>query len=246
MEKILGAAIGNRPVPRIKELREIRLVPESYPDERTIGLVNRFAQSYGEDLVLYGGLTATERIYGRKRIRDMTTDLDWACTPDGLEAVLAGERVFYHEAYDILYTVVENVPVTFAFGHIHDWPVGEGFFASTRPMSPFGMPVRCCSREHSIMLKMRRIVELQARGAQPFGKDALDILNMLAAPYCRDGLEAFDVDALCALIRDNVEARPSGLAAALLFVRGYEAHLTAAECGSVSGVLDAMSAVFAA
>jgi hypothetical protein len=242
METTLETKARIHGIARIGDFRELALIPQSYDDDKIFGLLNRYAEAYGEGLVLYGGVTATERFYGLKRIREITNDLDFVCTPEGLEALLAGERLFYHSRFDVLYSVLDNVPVSFAFGHIHDWPVDPGFFAASALRAPCGLPVRCCSKEHSIMLKMRRSNEKIARGEQAFGKDALDILNMIAGASCRDGEAPVDLDTLCALILRWVSSGAAPLAKLMQFIRGYESHLSGPERGAVAPAIEEMAA----
>lgn len=236
----LQSEASSRGIPFIGNFRELELVPETYEETKIIGLVNRFAQDYGDGLVLYGGITATEWIYGLKRIRSITSDLDFVCTPKGIGDIMDREQVVYHSDFDILFMVADNVPVSFTRGHIHDWQVGEDFFAATETRSPFGIPLRCASREHSIMLKMRRSDERMARGEQPFGKDALDILNMLASPYCGRPGETVDIDALCGLVRGSVTSSAWRLDALLRFIGGYEPHLSEGERLAVDPALAAL------
>jgi hypothetical protein len=246
METSLEAKARIHGIPHIGDFRELALIPQSYDDDKIFGLLNRYAEGYGEGLVIYGGITATERLYGLKRIREITNDLDFVCTPEGLEALFAGERLFYHSRFDVLYSVVDNVPVSFAFEHIHDWPVDPGFFAASILRTPCGLPVRCCSKEHSIMLKMRRSNEKLARGDQAFGKDALDIINIIAASSCRGDEGPIDLDALCALVRRWVSTDAERLARIMLFIRGYESHLSGPECRAAAPTLDKLAARFKA
>ena len=258
MEKRVGAAIAGRGIKRISDYRELGLEPETYRDEKVFAVLNRFAADLGEGIVLYGGITATERIYGLKRIRDISTDLDFVCSAKGMAELLdhysgAGpsrirgrdERLLYHEDYDILFTVASNLPVSFTLGHIHDWPVDEVFFARSETRQPAGVPVRCASREHSIMLKLRRTRERLGKGLAPFGKDALDVLNMLAAPCCRDDMTPIDAGFLAGLIKEGLGSDSEEFGALLAFVRGHSLHLSAREREAVDPVLAALGAAFA-
>lgn len=233
MRSSLEAEVEKRGIPRIEDIRELRLIPATCTDDKIIGLVNRYAQAYGEGIVVYGGIAATEWVYGLKRIRAITSDLDFVCTEAGIEAVLEGEELSYHTKYDILYAVADNVSVSFAFGHIHDWEAGPEFFAAATTSSPFGIPFRCSSREHSIMLKLRRTDERIRLGLPPFGKDALDVLNMIAAPYCGSRGGAIDIGALCDLIAGSISRDGAAIGEALRFVGGYGVHLTAAEAEAI-------------
>lgn len=219
-----GIAAANG-VPFIGAYDEIGLLPETYTEDKIFGLIEHFAAAYGGELVLYGGQTATERIYGFKRLRDITNDLDYVCTAAGLDRVLREERLFYHPAFDIFFGVRDNVPLSFAATHIHDWPVDGNFFLASTPVRGFSHPVRCCSREHSIMLKLRRMSGRLDRGAAPFGKDALDIINMLVAPRVRADLPPVDCASLAALVRKHVSADAERLDRLIAFIGGYEEHL---------------------
>ena len=167
MADSLRTLAENRGLPFIEDFDAVHLAPEAYSDDKIFRLLDRYAEAYGEGLVLYGGLTATERVFGLKRIREITTDLDFVCSDRGLEAVLEGECVRYLAKYDILYTVSDNVPITFSYGHIHDWRVSRDFTEKARVACPSSVPLRCSSREYSIMLKMRRTNDRIRRGLAP-------------------------------------------------------------------------------
>ncbi len=226
-------------IPFIDDYAELGLAPEEYTEDKIYDLVEYFGSVYGEDLVLYGGQTATERVYGFKRIRDITNDLDFVCTDQGIRAVSDGrERLFYHPRFDIFFSVRDNVPVSFALTHIHDWPVDRGFFAAAGKAAGFRSPIRCCSREYSIMLKLRRMSGRLDRGEQPFGKDALDIINMAAAPCVRADLPPLDFSLLGSIVADYVTADPERIEELRAFIAGYRDHLTAREYALFAPVLD--------
>lgn len=245
MERSLARAAAGRGLPRIADFRELGLRPEGYGEAKVFGLLDAFARAYGEGIVLYGGITATERVYGLKRIRGITTDLDFVCTREGLAEVLDRQPgLLYHEGFDILFTVADNLPVTFASGHIHDWEVTADFLAAALPRRPGAEPVRCASRDHSIMLKCRRAVALLRRGLPPFGKDALDILNMVAAPAFRADLPPVGVPALADLVREGTGADRGELAGLIGFLRGHMAHLRGAETAAAEEVLSGLAAAW--
>lgn len=209
MEGCLGEAIAGRGVGRISDYRELG-VPRAIPgDEAVFAVLDRLLAAYGELLVLYGGIAATERVYGLKRIRDISTDLDFALEREGLEALLGGGgplhrgpsrlgagldegRLLYHADYDILFALLGGVPLSFAYGHIHDWPLDPGFFAEAEILRPAGRALRCASRRHAVMLKFRRSATRLREGLEPFGKDCLDILNILAGSACGSRRAALD------------------------------------------------------
>lgn len=233
----LASMAEERGIPFIRDFAVLPIAREDYGDDKIFGLVDRFAAAYGDGLVLYGGLTACERVFGLKRIRGVSTDLDFVCSRKGLDAVLAKERLWYHSVFDIFLSVAENVPASFAFGHIHDWPVTDDFFRSAPLAFPSTLPVRCASREYGIMLKLRRMNERMDCGVRPFGKDALDILNILAAPCFRKDLEPVDLTRLRDLVLSDATADESRLRSLLAFIAEYAMHLTCKEGTAFNAVL---------
>ena len=230
-------------IPFIRDFGVLPISAEEYPDEKIFRLIDRFAAAYGDELVLYGGLTACERIFGLKRIRGVSTDLDFVCTRAGLDAVIANERLWYHSVFDIFFSVAENIPVSFAFGHIHDWTVTADFFGSALPAQltfPSAASVRCASREYGIMLKLRRMNERLECGYRPFGKDALDIMNTLTAPSFRKDLEPVDLARLRDLVLSETTADKASLRALLGFIAEYAMHLTCKEGAAFLGVLSSL------
>lgn len=253
MERSLRPVLAGREVARISDYRELGLEAEEYSDEKVFGVLDSFAERLGGDIVLYGGITATERIYGYKRIRDVTTDLDFVATEAGVSKLLEkggvrgpsrlsrrGERLYYHEGFDILFAVADNLPVSFALGHIHDWPVDDDFFAAARIVRPGATEVRCASREHCVMLKWRRGDRLVLDGGKPFGKDALDILNIFAGAACRDGPGSIDLDFLDRILRSAVTDDAARLLAFLEFVERHRRHLSQGELACVDPIIDAL------
>ena len=229
MESALRQVARGHNLPFIRDYHVLPIKDEEYVDDKIFRLVDRFASIYGGSLVLYGGLTASERIFGFKRIRTVSNDLDFVCTPEGVEAALARERPFYHEDFDVLFAIVDNIPVSFSFAHIHDWRISEDFFASSLFVQAGSEPIRCSSREYAIMLKLRRMDCLASQGKHLFGKDALDIINMLTAPCFKKELPPVALERLCSLVKAEVTANTGRLRALADFIAAHGMHLTAKE-----------------
>jgi len=226
MQATLRQIAKDHKLPFIQDYHVLPIEAEDYADNKIFHLVDRFAATYGGSLVLYGGLTACERIFGFKRIRTISNDLDFVCSPEGLELVLERERTFYHEDFDVLFAIVDNVPVSFSFVHIHDWRINEDFFASSVLMHAGSEQVRCSSHEYAIMLKLRRMDCLATHGKHLFGKDALDIINILTAPCFKKELVPIDLEKLCSLIKAEVTTDSGRLHTFIDFIAAHGMHLT--------------------
>ena len=157
------------------------------------GLINaleHFAKTYQDSAVLYGGQIATPLIYGFKKMRRHTNDIDYLLTEECLADVVSQEHLGYIPPFHAFYGYQNDILCVFSCGAIHDWTAGEEFFAMTHTCLICSTLVRVCSSEYLIALKMRRGVE---NGMDLFGKDAVDILNLIAAPVFRDDIPILDL-----------------------------------------------------
>ncbi len=94
------------------------------------------------------------------------------------------------------------------------------------------------------MLKLRRANERLDRGAAPFGKDALDIINMLVAPRVRTDLPPLDYAKLATLAAYHVTAAAERLDRLTEFIAGYGEHLSEKETPFFRDALAALAAAF--
>jgi hypothetical protein len=147
---------------------------------------------------------------------------DFACVPGREESLLAIPGIRYHPGFDILCASVDGLPVTFSCGHIHDWRIGSGFFSWAERVVVGGERPLCASREHSIMLKARRMAERARRDVPLFGKDALDIINIVAAPGRRPDLALLEIEATARLVLSEACSDASVLSGLLRFIACFE------------------------
>jgi hypothetical protein len=229
----------NHGIPFVRDYAGLPLVPEEYSEGKVYGVLARYAQEYRDSLILYGGLATGNRVYGFKRIRSLSTDLDFVCTRSGLDKALSRERVFYHVPFDVFFAISENVPISLAFGHIHDWRIADSFYSSSRYMNLEEGQAFCASPEYVIMLKLRRMQERLDKGERPFGKDALDIINVLAAPRFRRDLHPVNVGELRTLINSEVTQDPARLKIMGDFIMAHTVHLTEREMAAFQNVAGA-------
>lgn len=222
MERPLSRLIHQH---HIRSTQSLAQCPGDYKKETIFILLKDFFNRYGEDLVLYGGQSATERMLGLYKMRSLTNDIDFICTLDGIHRVMEKEHVLYNTKYDVLTMLCEKIPVTFGYYHIHDWVVSEDFFLTKRKLLLDGNIVYSCCAEYSIMLKIRRSFHCLSLGRKMFGKDCLDIINMITAPSYRSDLKPFDEVKLAGLLKECVTESQEKLLTIFSGIYSYKEHL---------------------
>lgn len=157
------------------------------------------AQKSAGRLLLYGGQTATPLFYGYKAMRTFTNDFDFLVREEALGAVVDALKPVFDSEHGVFFGYIERVLFSLTAGHIHDWPVPDDFFTAARPISCDGQPLFLCAPEYTIMLKLRRGLAHR----ELFGKDAIDIINLLAAPLFRPGLPLLNLHRAARLVLDH-------------------------------------------
>lgn len=189
-------------------------------------------QRYGDKVVLYGGQLATPWFFGYKQMRTTTTDVDLAVSPEILKRVIREYSATYHDEYRVFYSICDSIPFVFTAEKIHDWRIPEDFYTSAT-LHKFGsFRVRGCSREYLITLKLRRIMESDH---SLFGKDAIDILNILTASVVRKELGSIDYMRCSELIKLYIQSDISSLIARLY---SYTKHVAAHDRDICNGQLN--------
>ncbi len=155
-----------------------------------IEALDRFYKRYGDDVVLFGGQAATPWFYGFTRLRYHTTDIDFVVKESRIEQVVRDYELMYHPRYNVFVTYVNSIMCVFSSGIVHNWEIPDDFFATSSAVHFGSYRTQVCSPEYLIAQKFRRGYFSDEK---LFGKDALDILNILIAPYIRDDLDMINI-----------------------------------------------------
>lgn len=206
-------------------IKSITCPSRSYSESSIFFLMKKFYQSYGMALVLYGGQTATEDIFGFRKMRDLTNDIDYVMQETVIADIIKNENISYCPEYDIFFAYQEEIPITFTFQHIHDWQVSYDFFTTAQVVSFNDGQLYCCSPEYTIMLKFRRSLYCMKSKRCVFGKDCIDIINLLMAPLYRSDLNKLDFDRLLDLLKTHVTSNTQELLKILEYIYKYKQHL---------------------
>ena len=153
-------------------------------------------------ITIIGGQTIHRELLGFRQMRRHSSDIDCVATIEGVRQVISSfnRQFFYAEKYDVLFFEYGGFPVAFAVGKIHDWEIPNDFHETTMVLNPRKGNVRVASPEYTIMLKIRR----GNCNDRFFGKDKLDILNLLLAPCFRGDLRKIDYRTVADLTYRNV------------------------------------------
>lgn len=202
---------------------------EACSEERIFDIIFNYGKTFKKDLILYGGQVASEKIYGLKGIRDISTDIDYVCSFDGINKIIKSKNLYYHTIYDIVFLVKNRITVTFTYKHIHDWKVDNGFFKNSEIIDYNGYSFYVCSAEYILMLKIRRMISNRENCIDVFGKDALDIINIISSSDNKKNVKQIDYSFLKVLIKKYVSNDKTVLKGIYDFIQRYFGHLTDSE-----------------
>lgn len=158
------------------------------------------AAKHSDRIILYGGQTATPLLFGYKHMRTYTNDLDFIVREDNLSTIIMAEQLKFDTTHGVFFGYEMDVIYTVTSGHIHNWEIPDDLISSSREV-PFGSStLLVCSPEYTITMKFRRALE---NGCILFGKDAIDIINLIIAPAFREELPPVDLDKLTELLKKH-------------------------------------------
>lgn len=194
---------GNFSLVKNKIYRDKRL-----DSEKVVGAITSLREEY-VDFMMFGGQTAHPELLGFRNMRISSDDVDSVITVNGLcdlSRCFNNRNLFYIPEFQKVYLGHKGVPFIFALDYIHDWEIDPDFRHSSVFMYLRGVPVELAAPEYTIMMKMRRAQE----NGRFFGKDRLDIANLLLAPYFKEDLNQIDFDRLGELVSSNLPRRDIG------------------------------------
>jgi len=166
-------------------------------------------QNSGEGVIVYGGHSTLPQLLGYRLMRKPSKDIDSVGKEEHIKELLENRGLYSDFHYglrenQIILTNDSNIIIGTGLDRIHDWEVPQDFYDNSMIFSiPDIGNVRVASPEYQIMLKLRRGYENM--GIKPFyGKDRIDIANILLAPYYRSGLREVDLNELSNLVRFHI------------------------------------------
>ena len=163
-------------------------------------VLSSMAAKHNNRIILYGGQTATPLLFGYKHMRTYTNDLDFISREEDLSAIITSENLKFDTKHGVFFGYEMDVIYTLSSGSIHNWEIPDDFIASCRKIKFGNHYLSVCSPEYTIIMKLRRALE---NGCTLFGKDAIDIINLIIAPIYRQDLEPINTDKLDKLLHSH-------------------------------------------
>ncbi len=175
------------------------------------------------NLIVMGGFCACSKILGFRKMRRTSNDLDCTTNEEGLNLLYQrfGAELFQTTDYGDVFLEYQGIPVGFDIDETHGWKIPESFEQDARRFSFETGNLTSISPEFLITLKARRSI-LKNRF---YGKDAVDSLNILLAPFYKPELPSIDTDKLGNLFRQHSSSSQELILSYLDFISKYSLNL---------------------
>ncbi len=158
------------------------------------------------ELIVIGGIVVSPQLLGYRQMRRPSNDLDTVTTENGIRILHRefgqngrNDSFFRTVNYGDIFLDYGKVPCSFDVAVTHSWTIPFDFYQRIKTISIGEGQVNVIAPEYLITLKIRRCI----RAERIYGKDILDIANVLLAPYFRSYLSAVDLQYTAALLREH-------------------------------------------
>lgn len=198
----------------------------------------------GFDTIVIGGHTILPQLLGYREMRKRSGDIDSVGTETGIRLLILSRNCYtdmhYGISEDELFLEKDGMPLGVSLNKIHDWQVPLHFRESSIVFEvPEIGPIRVGAPEYQITLKLRRGHHCLDEGRSFYGKDRIDIANILLASLYQAGLKAVDMKLLVELVREHVTFDTSCLRGLWEQANLYEnGTMRRAEKKDLKGILD--------
>ena len=183
-----------------EESTALTLHREHVDSELISNILTRMAAKHGNRIILYGGQTATPLLFGYKHMRTYTNDLDFITREEDLSMIISTEDLKFDTCHGVFFGYEMDVIYTLTSGHIHNWEIPDDLISSSRKIFFGKHELSVCIPEYTIAMKFRRALE---NGCTLFGKDAIDIINLIVAPVLRPEIPAIEFSKIKEILREH-------------------------------------------
>ncbi len=154
-----------------------------------------------ENLILIGGFCLHPSLLGHRTIRRISNDLDCITNEKGIRILhkTFGDRLFNTLNYKDVFLDYDTIPCGFDIKDTHGWNIPEDFYTTTKKFNFKDNSLSTISPEYLIALKARRS-KLKNR---IYGKDKLDTISLIIAPYFKHDLNKVDLSKASKLIKEH-------------------------------------------
>lgn len=193
---------------------------QRYNEETLIQFMIDLDQMLNGNLISIGGFSASSKVLGFRPMRVISNDLDCITNEEGV-ALLNNhfrDKIYQTDNYGDLFLEYKNVPVGFDVDETHGWRIPFDFFIDVRRFSFPQGSFNSISSEYLIGLKARRSISKK----KFYGKDALDTINILLAPFFREDLRKIDHYKLGEILKEHSSSSFKDIEEYLNFIGSYE------------------------
>ncbi|MHC4871180.1 MAG: hypothetical protein ACYTFY_04995 [Planctomycetota bacterium] len=172
---------------------------ELHIDQRILReVLSYFGRKYHDDVLLFGGQLATPLVYGLVKMRRHTNDIDYVVRDRALLNIVKNEHLNFIPEYGVFCRSFEGIYCVFMCNKIHKWTIVNRFYRESREWLLINNKIWVSSRDYLIAMKFKRGIELDGH---MFAKDAIDIVNMLTAPFYLDEMPKVNWKSLCGKLK---------------------------------------------
>jgi len=172
------------------------------------------------NLISIGGFSAGSKVLGFRPMRIISNDLDCITNEEGVKLLHNHfkDELYQTTNYGDIFLEYNGVPVGFDVEETHDWHIPLDFFENTIRFSFPQGSFTSISPEYLIGLKARRSLSKK----RFYGKDALDSINILLAPFFKDNLNRIDYNKLGGILRNHACSKKDEVEEYIDFISSYK------------------------
>jgi hypothetical protein len=209
---------------------------QKYDEDVLIDYLIELDQILKGNIISIGGFSAGSKTLGFRPMRRISNDLDCITNPEGIRLLNNhfNGQLYQTQNYGDVFLEYNQVPVGFDVGETHGWPIPEDFFQDVKRFSFSKGGFNSISPEYLIGLKARRSITKK----RFYGKDALDTINIILAPFYKEELKEVDYDKLGKIIKEHASQTEREVQDYLKFIEGYVPKVKKREIPLLQGSLN--------
>jgi hypothetical protein len=196
---------------------------QRYDEKTLIDYITELDNLLKGNIISIGGFSAGSKILGFRSMRRISNDLDCLTNEEGVRLLdnYFHNDLFQTSDYGDLFLEYKKIPVSFDIEETHGWRIPQDFFEGIRRFYFLSGGLNSISPEYLIGLKARRSINKK----RFYGKDALDTINILLAPFYRSELKEINYEKIGEIIRDHASNKREEIEEYLEFIGNYSNHI---------------------
>lgn len=195
------------------------------PSEILWNSVDEINKITGENLILIGGTCLDPLFLGFRKMRRTSNDIDSITNEEGilrLNDLFKNDTNFYYNSlHEDIFLEYNSVPFSFVIDETHNWKIPKDLINTSISLNFMSKNLRTISPEYLTTLKIKR----SNCNGRVYGKDKLDIANMLIAHHFNLNKKEIDLDKTAELVYEHVTTYYDRLIELIRPLRDVEGNL---------------------